>query len=188
LIFYAVSGLRFLKKYGLWGFVLAVFLGGCATQGDVASIQRDSNNSTQEVMNLQRNLYDLKAEIKKLSSKVDAQVKKQNDIQQQISAFSTETNTQFTYYAKRLESSSQPMRQYQAGMGARVDKLQAEVQNLTGRLEESKNFSEKTFRETRTLRENYQAKIENLEKKITRLNKALDDFETKQASQGMKKP
>ncbi len=185
-IFFGISFSSFFKEHVLWGLVFSALLGGCATRGDVESIQLDTSSSARDALQLQRNIYDLNAEIKKLSSKIDAQAKKQNDLQQQISALSAETRSHFNHYGKNLESSSKPMLQNQAGMGARLDKLQVELQNLTGRFEESKYFAEKTFRETRSLRESYQAKLQNLETRMAVLNKALEDFETKQTRQPAK--
>ncbi len=185
--FFVISIMKpFIKPNVVWGLAFAAFLAGCATRGDMESIQLDTSNSSREVLRMQRNLQDLNAEIKHLSLKIDAQAKKQNDIQQQISILSAETKTRFSYYGKKLESSSQPMRQSQEGMGARVDKLQLELKNLTRRFEESKYSAEMTYRETRNLRESYQAKIDDLGKRITGLNKAMDDIETKQARQAYK--
>jgi hypothetical protein len=50
----------------------AWMLGGCATQGDMDSVQRDSNNLTKELVGLQRNLYDLNAELKEISGRLDS--------------------------------------------------------------------------------------------------------------------
>jgi tol-pal system protein YbgF len=74
------------------------------------------------------------------------------------------------------------MRRYAADLGARLDKMQLDVQNLTGRFEESKYFAEKTFGETKTLRDSYQGKIEELEKKIAALNSAVEAAERKAAN------
>jgi tol-pal system protein YbgF len=76
---------------------------------------------------------------------------------------------------KEVESSSQPMRRYMADLGARVDKLQLEVQNLTGRFEESKYFAEKTFGATK----NYQARLEETEKRLAALSKSSESVEKK---------
>ena len=170
----------FRKQNVVWGFFFAAFLSGCATLGDLQSVQQDSGNSTREVLKLQRNIAESNAEVKKLSSKIEAQVKKQNDLQQQISTLSAETKSHFTNFGKQVESSGQPMRQSQAALAARVDKLQSELQNLTRRFEESKYFAEKAFQETRNVREGYQARLEDLGKRVTALNKTLNDFETKQ--------
>ncbi len=175
--------MKIAMKNIVWGLVLPFFLlAGCVTRGDLESIQRDTNNSTKELLALQRNLYDLNTEIKNLSSKIEALNKKNNDLQQQIGTLSTETKTQFSFYGKELESSSQPMRRYQADLGARLDKLQLDVQNLTGRFEESKYFAEKTFGETKTMRDSYQAKIDDLEKRIAALNSAVEAGDRKPAN------
>ncbi len=164
-------------------FVLLLFvLGGCVTRGDLDMLQRDTNNSTKELLALQRNLYDLNAEMKNVSSKLDALTKKNNDLQQQLNSLSSETKNKFGFYEKELEASSQPMRRYQADLGSRLDKLQLDVQNLTGRFEESKYFAEKTFGETKNLREGYQAKIDELDKRLAALNTALDNLEKKPAA------
>jgi tol-pal system protein YbgF len=179
-IYYGISFPSFFKENLLLGLIFAVFLGGCATQGNLSSIQRDANYGAQELMQMQKNVSDLNAEIKKISSKVDAQAKKQNDLQQEISVLSSETKSRFSYFEKKVESSGEPMRHSQAGLGARLDKLQAELQNLTGRFEAGKNSAEKTFRETQNVRERSQARLDNLAKRITVLSRALDNFETNQ--------
>ncbi len=166
------------KKTLVPALVLLLFiLGGCVTRGDLDTLQRDTNNSTRELLALQRNLYDVNAEMKNVSSKLDALTKRNNDLQQQLNSLSSETKNKFGFYEKELEASSQPMRRYQADLGARLDKLQLDVQNLTGRFEESKYFAEKTFGETKTLREGYQAKIDELDKRLAALNSALDNLE-----------
>ncbi len=172
-----------IKKVFVPALVFLLFiLGGCVTRGDMETIQRDTNNSTKELLALQRNLYDLNAEMKNLSSKIDGLNKKNSDLQQQIGTLSTETKSKFGFYEKELESSNQPMRRYQADLGARLDKLQLDVQSLTGRFEESKYFAEKTFGETKNLRENYQAKIDELDKKMAALSSSLDSLEKRPAA------
>jgi tol-pal system protein YbgF len=141
----------------------AVFLlGGCATQSDMDSVQRDSNNLTKELLGLQRNLYDLTAEMKEISSKLDSLEKRTSTLQRDVNVMSGEVKSKVGLLEKEMESSSQPMRRYQADLGARLDKMQLEVQNLTGRFEESKYFAEKTFGATK----NYQTRLEELEKRV----------------------
>ncbi len=131
-------------------------------------------------MHLQKNLSDLNSEVKKISSKIDAQVKKEDELQQQINALSIESETRFSYFGKKFESSTQPMKQYQADLGARVDRLQADLQRLAARFEENKSAAEGTFRETQNARESSQARLDDLGKRVTALNRAIEDFETKQ--------
>jgi tol-pal system protein YbgF len=145
-------------------------LGGCATQTDLDSVQRDSNNLTKELLGLQRNMYDMNAEIKEFSGKLDTLEKRTGDLQRQVGSLSGDMKTQMGSITKEMESSSQPMRRYQADLGARMDKLQLDVQNLTGRFEESKYFAEKTFGATK----NYQARLEDLEKRVAALSKNLE--------------
>ena len=147
--------------FGIWGF------SGCATQGDLDAVQRDSNSLTKEFLGLQRNLYDMNAELKDLSAKLDSLDKRTGNLQRDVGALSGEMKTKMGLMEKEMESSSQPMRRYQADLGARVDKLQLEVQNLTGRFEESKYFAEKTFGATK----NYQARLEETEKRLAALTK-----------------
>ncbi len=162
--------------------VLAVCY-GCATQGDLETLQRDSNNVSKEQLALQRNLVDLNTELKNLSRKVDGTGKKTEDLQQQLSALSAETKAKVGFFEKEMETTSQPMRRYQADLGARLDKIQMDVQNLMGRFEESKYFAQKTFGETKTFKDNYQGKLDDLDKKIAALNKAVEDLEKKSAVQ-----
>jgi tol-pal system protein YbgF len=148
-------------------------LGGCATQTDLDAVQRDSNNLTKETLGLQRNLYDLNAEIKEFSGKLDGLEKRTGDLQRQVNSLSGDVKAKMGSLEKEMESSSQPMRRYQADLGARLDKLQLDVQNLTGRFEESKYFAEKTFGATK----NYQARMEEMEKRVATLNKSLEGTE-----------
>ena len=141
---------------------MAWILGGCATQGDMDAVQRDSNNLTKEVLGLQRNLYDLNAELKEISGKLDSLEKRTATLQRDVNVMSGEVKSKVGLLEKEMESSSQPMRRYQADLGARLDKMQLEVQNLTGRFEESKYFAEKTFGATK----NYQTRLEELEKRV----------------------
>ncbi len=159
--------------------VLLFILGGCVTQGDLEPLQRDTNNTTKELLAMQRNLYDLNTEIKNLSGKIEGLDKKNNDLQGQIRTLSAETKAKMGYFEKEVETSSQPMRRYQADLGARLDKLQLDVQNLTGRFEESKYFAQKTFGETKTLRDSYQAKIDDLEKRVAALSSTVENLEKK---------
>jgi tol-pal system protein YbgF len=134
---------------------------------------------TKELLAMQRNFYDLNTEMKNLSGKLDSLGKKADDLQQQMAALNAETRTKIGFFEKELEASSQPIRRYQADLGARLDQLQMDVQNLTGRFEESKYFAQKTFGETKTLKESYQGKLDELDKRISALNKSLEDFEKK---------
>src|SRR3989304_4973962 len=109
---------------------------GCPTQSDRETLQRDTNNMTKELLAMQRNFYDLNTEIKNLSAKLDGSGKKSDDLQQQMAALNAETRTKIGFFEKELETSSQPMRRYQADLGARLDPLQMDVQNPTGRFEE----------------------------------------------------
>ncbi|NWF56008.1 MAG: tol-pal system protein YbgF [Syntrophaceae bacterium] len=151
---------------------------GCATQKDLDAVQRDSNSLTKEFLGLQRNLYDLNAELKEVSSKLDSLDKRTANLQRDVGAMSGEMKSKVGLLEKEMESSSQPMRRYQADLGARLDKLQLEVQNLTGRFEESKYFAEKTFGATK----NYQTRLEELEKRVADLNKSLESMERKMAA------
>jgi tol-pal system protein YbgF len=153
---------------------------GCAAQRDLDAVQRDSNSLTKEFLGLQRNLYDLNAELKEVSAKLDNLDKRTGNLQRDLSAMSSETKTKVGLLEKEMESSSQPMRRYQADLGARMDKLQLEVQNLTGRFEESKYFAEKTFGATK----NYQTRLEELEKRVAALSKSVESAEKKPEALG----
>jgi tol-pal system protein YbgF len=142
-------------------------LGGCATQSDMDAVQRDSNNLTKELLGLQRNLYDMNAELKEISGKLDSLEKRTGTLQRDVKGMSGEVKSKVGLLEKEMESSSQPMRRYQADLGARLDKLQLEVQNLTGRFEEGKYFAEKTFGATK----NYQTRLEEMEKRVAALDK-----------------
>jgi len=166
---------------GLFLLLFLAFL-GCVSQSDLATIQRDTNNNTKELLALQRNLYDFSTDLKTLNSKIDALGKKNEGLHQEITALAAETRAKISNVEKEMETSTQPMRRYQADLGARLDKLQMEVQNLMGRFEESKYFAQKTFGETKNLKETYQGKIDELDKRLVALNKNLEDWEKKLAA------
>ena len=171
------------KFFSLFSFACLLALGGCATQGDLDAVQRDTNNMTKELLGLQRNIYDLNAEMKDLSGKMEALEKTTNDLHRQVSTLNGEVKSKVGLLEKEMETSSQPMRRYQADLGARLDKLQLDVQNLTGRFEESKYFSEKTLGATK----NSQTRLEDLEKRVAALQKNLEGAEKKgepQAGEG----
>jgi tol-pal system protein YbgF len=178
------SKLRAFAAFLIFPALLTIY--GCATQNDMETLQRDTNNMTKELMAVQRNLYDLNREMKNLSAKLDGLGKKSDDLQQQMTALNAETRTKIGFFEKELETSSQPMRRYQADLGARLDQLQMDLQNLTGRFEESKYFAQRTFGETKTLKESYQGKLDELDKRIAALNKSQEDFEKKLAVQETK--
>ena len=171
------STLRAFLTFLIFPVFLALY--GCATQSDMETLQRDTNNMTKELLAMQRNFYDLNTEMKNLSAKLDGLGKKSDDLQQEMTTLNAETRTKIDFFEKELETSSQPMRRYQADLGARLDQLQMDVQNLTGRFEESKYFAQKTFGETKTLKESYQGKLDDLDKRISALNKSLEEFEKK---------
>jgi tol-pal system protein YbgF len=156
-------------------FLLAclLVLSNCATQGDLDSVQRDANNTTKEMMGLQRNIYDLNAELKDLSGRMQVLEKRTGETSRQVSGLTGEVKSKVGFLEKEMETSSQPMRKYQADLGARLDKLQLDVQNLTGRLEESKYYAEKTFGATK----NTQTRIEDLEKRVAALQKSVESVE-----------
>jgi len=175
------SKLRAFPTFLIFPVFLALY--GCATQNDLETLQRDTNNMTKELLALQRNLYDLNTEMKNLSGKLDGLGKKSDDLQQQMTALSAETRTKIGFFEKEVETSSQPMRRYQADLGARLDQLQMDVQNLMGRFEESKYFAQKTFGETKTLKESYQGKLDELDRRIVALNKSMEELDKKLAVQ-----
>jgi tol-pal system protein YbgF len=151
--------------------VLALLLlGGCATQSDLDSVQRDTNNLAKEMLALQRNIYELNAEMKDFSGKTETLEKRTGDLQREVNTLHGEVKSRVGLLSQEMETSSQPMRRYQADLGARLDKLQLEVQNLSGRFEESKYFAEKTYDATK----NYQARIEDLEKKVAALQQSVE--------------
>ncbi len=147
-----------------------LFFAGCATQGDLDVVQRDSNNMTKEILALQRNIYELNAEMKDFSGKVESLEKRTADMQREVGKLNGEVKSKIGLLEKEMDSSSQPMRRYQADLGARLDKLQTDVQNLSGRFEESKYFAEKTFGAAKTS----QTRMEDLEKRVAALQKSLE--------------
>ncbi len=136
-------------------------------------MQRDANNTTKEMLGLQRNIYDLNAELKDLSGRMQVLERRTGETSRQVSGLTGEVKSKVGFLEKEMESSSQPMRKYQADLGARLDKLQLDVQNLNGRFEESKYFAEKTLGTTK----NTQTRIEDLEKRLAALQKSVESAE-----------
>ncbi|HSR09920.1 MAG TPA: tol-pal system protein YbgF [Thermodesulfobacteriota bacterium] len=147
-----------------------ILIASCATQGDLDTVQRDANNLTKELISVQRNVYELNGEMKDFSGKVAALEKKVADLQRETNKVSGDVNSRMGMLQKEIDTSSQPMRRYQADLGARIDKLQTDVQNLGGRFEESKYFAEKTFGATKSS----QTRLDELEKKVAALQKSLE--------------
>jgi tol-pal system protein YbgF len=100
--------------------------------------------------------------------------KRTAELKKEVGELNTEVRSKVGYLEKELETSNQPMRRHAADLGARVDKLQMDVQALMGRFEEGKYFAEKNFQETKTLRESHQTKLEDLDKRIADLKKSLE--------------
>lgn len=169
------------EKIILFIILLCFIFAGCASQSDLENLQRDTNNNTKEILALQRNLYDFNTELKNIANKLDSLSRRTEELRQEITALSTETKTRFTSMEKEVEVASQPMRRYQADLGARIDKLQMDLQNLTGRFEETKYFAQKTFGETKEIRDTYQQRLEELEKRVEALNKNFENWEKKAA-------
>jgi tol-pal system protein YbgF len=178
----------FFKKFGLISILGMGILVGCASQSDFQTLQKDSTQTTREVFTLQRNLLDANTELKDLSAKLEALEKENRALRQAVNALNQETKSKVGLLEKEMDVGTQPMRRQQADMGARLEKLQLDVQNLTGRFEETKYFAQKTFAETKTLKETHQAKIEELEKQIVALNKAVEGKEKKVEPSGEGKP
>ena len=99
--------------------------------------------------------------------------KRTADLRKEVGELNTEVKSKVGYLEKEMETSNQPMRRHQADLGARVDKLQMDVQALMGRFEEGKHFAEKNLQETKTLRESYQTKLEDLDKRIAAIKKSV---------------
>ncbi|MBI5966347.1 MAG: hypothetical protein HY882_00615, partial [Deltaproteobacteria bacterium] len=197
-------------KAFLLAFIIASLLTfmGCATPRDLETLQRDMDKSHNQLLALQRNIYDLNMEIKNLSGKMDSLAKRSDDLRAQMSALGAETKAKINFleketrakmgsfekeskaridsFEKEMETTSQPMRRYQADLGARLDKLQMDVQNLLGRFEESKYFAQRTFGETKTLKESYQGKFDELDKRIWAMHKTVEDWGNKVEDYGKK--
>src|SRR4030067_141061 len=108
------NGKRFLLAFlpCLW------VLSGCATQSDVDSVQRDANSLTKEFLALQRNIYDLNADLKNILGKMETLEKRTLDLQREVNTLNGEVRSKVGLLEKEMETSSQPMRRYQADLGA----------------------------------------------------------------------
>jgi tol-pal system protein YbgF len=150
---------------------LLLLLGGCVARTDFEALQRDQENTSKELLALQRNMYTLNTDIR---GQLEDLKKRTAEMKKEVGELNTEVKSKVGFLEKELESSSQPMRRHQADLGARVDKLQMDVQALMGRFEEGKYFAEKNFQETKTLKESHQTKLEDLDKRIGELKKSLE--------------
>jgi tol-pal system protein YbgF len=171
-----------IKRVIFFVFFLPFFLwfSGCASQGDLEAVQRDANSLNKEMLTLKRNVNELNQETREVLNKLEALGKKTEEVRQEISA----SQGKIGFMEKEMESVNQPMRRYQADLGARVEKLQIDVQNLMGRYEESKYFAQKSLGESKTIRESYQAKLDELDKQIASLKKSVDGLEPKGQAKG----
>jgi tol-pal system protein YbgF len=160
------------------------FLSGCVGKTDFEGLQRDQENTSQEFLALQRNVYALNVDLR---AQLDDLKKRTADLKKEITDLNGEVRSKVGFLEKEMESSSQPMRRNQADLGARIDKLQMDVQALMGRFEEGKYFSEKNFQETKTLRESHQTKIEDLDKRVAEIKKSLEGPEKKSEGQEKEK-
>jgi tol-pal system protein YbgF len=152
------------------------FLGGCVSKHDFEALQRDQENNSKEMLALQRNVYSLNTDIR---GQLDELKKRTAEMKREITDLNGEVKSKVGFLEKEMETSSQPMRRNQADLGARIDKLQMDVQSLMGRFEEGKYFAEKNFQETKTLRESHQTKIEELDKRIADIKKSMEGTEKK---------
>ncbi len=167
----------FKKAAFLYFLLFCSFLfGGCAGRTDMDALQRDQENTSKELLALQRNMYSLNTDIR---GQLEDLKKRTADLKKEVGELNTEVRSKVGYLEKELETSNQPMRRHQADLGARVDKLQMDVQALMGRFEEGKYFAEKNLQETKTLRESHQTKLEDLDKRIAELKKPQETPEKK---------
>jgi len=167
----------FLKNAAPLSFLLFfLLLEGCVGKTDIDALRRDQENTSKELLALQRNLYSLNTDIR---GQLEDLKKRTADLRKEVGVLNTEVRSKVGFLEKEMETSSQPMRRHQADLGARVDKLQMDVQALMGRFEEGKYFAEKNFQETKTLRESHQTKLEDLDKRIADMKKSLETPEKK---------
>ena len=152
------------------------FLSGCVSKPDFEVLQRDQENNSKEFLALQRNVQALNVDMR---AQLDDLKKRTAEMKKEITDLKGEVKSKVGFLEKEMETSNQPMRRNQADLGARIDKLQMDVQTLTGRVEEAKYFSEKNLQENKTLRDSYQAKIEDLDKRIAETKKSLEGPEKK---------
>jgi len=174
-----------LKKVSPLIFLLILLLlGGCVGRSDIEALQRDQENTSKELLALQRNMYSLNTDIR---GQLEDLKKRTADLRKEVGELNGEVRSKVGYLEKEMETSSQPMRRHQADLGARVDKLQMDVQALMGRFEEGKYFAEKNFQETKVLRESHQTKLEDLDKRIGDMKKSLEAAERKPEVPGKEK-
>ena len=167
----------------LSNFVLGCLLWGCASQSDLDAIRQDHNNLKRDLLALQRNVGELNQATKDVIAKLDALNLKSEGMRQEIRESHSKIDGKIESKIAPLEAALQPMRRTQADLGARLEKLQVDVQHLMGRYEESKYFAQKSLGESKTLRESYQSKFDELEKQIAALKQTVEDLEVRVAGE-----
>jgi len=155
---------------------LLFILGGCVGTIEVDAVQRDQENTSKDILAMQRNLYTLNT---KLRGQIEELKKQMAELEKEIGDLNAEVKSQIGFLEKEREISSQSMRRHQTDLGARVDKLQMNIQALMGRFEEGKYFAEKNLQETITLRKNHQTKLDDLDKRFAELKRSLELTEEK---------
>lgn len=76
-----------------------------------------------------------------------------------------------------LENSLSDIRKNQAELGVKIDTLQTDLQVLTGRFEEGRYQTEKSFREFTTIKESYALQIKELENRLNNIKNRLNSIE-----------
>lgn len=163
--------------------VLGSLFWGCASQSDLDAIRQDHNSLKRDLLALQRNVGELNQATKDVIAKLDGLTQRSEGIRQEILESQSKIDGKIESKIAPLEAALQPMRRTQADLGARLEKLQVDVQHLMGRYEESKYFAQKSLGESKTIRESYQSKFDELEKQIAALKQTVEDLEVRIASE-----
>lgn len=135
---------------------IVLLLAGCVTTSDIDSLRNDVNS-------LKRDTFELRKETSYLRKDIDS------------------LKEQSTGVVK--EESFNAIRESQTMLLSRISDLSKDLQVLSGRFEESKFFTDKSFKEWNTEKELLRGQINSLEAKVKELNDKLVRLTTEKPSQ-----
>jgi tol-pal system protein YbgF len=128
--------------------VVLFFLHSCATTSDIENLKTDIRNTRIATLHQQKDISELKERVTQLSGEINAL--KEAAVKEQA-------------FGAVKESQMSALQQ--------ISELNAELQTIKGRLDESKHASDKTMKDFLTERELQNAKIAAIEKELAELKK-----------------
>ncbi|MFN3396814.1 MAG: tol-pal system protein YbgF [Thermodesulfovibrionales bacterium] len=129
---------------------------GCVTTSDIDSLRNDVNSLKRDTFELRKETSDLRRDINSLKEQSTGTVK---------------------------EESFNAIRESQTMILSRISDLSKDLQVLSGRFEESKFFTDKSFKEWNTEKELMRGQINSLEARLKELNDKLARLSTEKQTQ-----